>query len=212
MHKHWKLHQPLDCNQCYCIAWCAIFIICKNKQSIHCYLMTQYHDRGFGYHWLRWLLVAYATPCHHLNQCWRLAALILCTKIKWHLNENAVISIPQIDIENVVCKVWPILSRCQCVKDDDILLCADQTIGNPHILTEKLISNHLQLHTHILNIAYMFTTNIYGWFIEVSILKHKNSLKRTMYATYLFVLLRFKLDAPKRYFLFISFGENVGYQ
>ena len=46
---------------------------------------------------------------HYLNQCWNIV------KFQWNLKWNSNIFIQENAIQNVVCKMWAILSRPQCV-------------------------------------------------------------------------------------------------
>ena len=56
-----------------------------------------------------------SAPSHYLNQCWNIVNWTSRNKLKWNVNRNSYIFIPDNPFENVVWKMAAILSRPQCI-------------------------------------------------------------------------------------------------
>ena len=72
-------------------------------------------------HWFRQWLVVWPAPSHYLNQCWNIGNLTPGNKLQQNLNENLYIFTQANGFENGVRKIMVLLSRPQCVKNDNSL-------------------------------------------------------------------------------------------
>ena len=57
---------------------------------------------GSGQHWFRKWLFTYSVPSHYLNQCWLVVNWTLRNKLRWNLNQNTKLFVPQNESENIV--------------------------------------------------------------------------------------------------------------
>ena len=62
------------------------------------------------------ILIHWSVPSHYLNQCCRIVNYTIRNIFQWNFLLNSKVSIHENALENVVCKMGPIMSRPQCVK------------------------------------------------------------------------------------------------
>ena len=64
-----------------------------------------------GHHW--------PAPSYYLNQCWNIVNWALGNKFQWNFNQNTTFFIEENGFEYVVWKLTAILSRPQCVNNNN---------------------------------------------------------------------------------------------
>ena len=84
---------------------------------------------------------------HHLNQYWIIVNWTPWNKSEWNLNQFVNIFIGKNQHENVICIMWVILSRSQCVNTVWHLWCVSKTVRN------KIALDLLLRHVAPMNIA-----------------------------------------------------------